>query len=183
MKNKMTKIATFGQFVNKMNESDGFGTSPFLMKKVSDLYHYFFNLDMEDDTVRGYHLIMGKYSDNETIEGPKNSYMVLTLNEISPEVIEDIAVDKEDIPQINKDKFKMGSNELSRLMEYVYKCVSNYMEVNPKVTRIYDEIQDNLQYDGKGSYMEYMKSISISQLGDSWSVQEGSDKNSIIISR
>ena len=179
----MAKIATFGQFISNMNESDGFGTSPYLMKKNSDVYHYFFDLDMEDDETKGYHLIIGKYSDHEAIEGAKNSYGVLTINEISPEIIEDIAVDKEDIPQTNKDKFKLGANELSRLMEYVYKCVSNYLEVNPKVTRIYDEMQDNLQYDGKGTYMEYMKSMSQSQLGGNWSVQEGSNKNSVIISR
>lgn len=179
----MAKIATFGQFINNMNESDGFGTSPFLMKKNSDLYHYFFNLDMENDEVRGYHLIIGKYSDHDSIEGAKNSYGVLTLNEISPEIIEDIAVDKEDIPPTDKNKFKMGSNELSRLMEYVYKCVTSYLELNPKVTRLYDEIQDNLQYEGKGTYMEYMKSMAVSQLGGNWSVQEGSNKNSVILSR
>jgi len=180
----MEKIITFGQFINNMNESDGFGTSPFLLEKVSDIYHYFFNLDQEkSEDQMGYHLIIGKYSDQEVIEGPKNSYCVLTINQISPEVIDDIAVKKEDVPQTNKEKFKMGGNDISRLMEYVFKCVTNYLEANPKVTRIYDEMQENLVLEGKGEYIEYMKSIAISQLGGNWSIQQGASKISVIISR
>jgi hypothetical protein len=131
----------------------------------------------------GFHLIVGKYSDNEVIEGPKNSYCVLTLNQIASEVIDDIAVEKEEIPQTNKEKFKMGGNEISRLMESVFKCVNSYLEANSKVIRIYDEMQDNLEFDGKGEYMEYMKSIAISQLGGNWSIQQGATQKSIIISR
>ena len=47
----------------------------------------------------------------------------------------------------------------------------------------YDEMQDNLEFSGKGEYMEYMKSIAISQLGSNWSIQSGSSKKSILISR
>jgi len=173
----MTKIVTsFDQFISGMNESDGFGTSPFLLEKSGDVYHYFFNIDQESsEDQMGFHLIVGKYSDNEVIEGPKNSYCVLTLNQIASEVIDDIAVDKE--------KFKMEGNEISRLMESIFKCVNSYLEANSKVVRIYDEMQDNLEFDGKGEYMEYMKSIAISQLGGNWSIQQGATQKSIIISR
>lgn len=109
----MNKFVTkFSDFSFQMNESDGFGTSPFLMKKQSDIYHYFFNLDKENGETEAYHLIVGKYSDREVIEGPKNSYCVLTINQISPEIVEDIAADKEDIPKMNSQKFKMDSGEL-----------------------------------------------------------------------
>ena len=181
----MAKIESFGQFINRINEADGFGTSPFLLEKVSDVYHYFFNLETLEDgeKTKGFHLMIGKYSDKSVIEGPKNSYCVLTLNEISPELIEDVAIKKEDIPQLNKAMFKMGGNEVSRLMETVFVCVNSYLELNPKITRIYDEIQDNLELEGRGEYVEYMKSVAISQIGENWSVQQGSDKKSIIISR
>jgi hypothetical protein len=59
----------------------------------------------------------------------------------------------------------------------------DYLEYNAKVSTIYDEIQDNLVFSGEGTYMEFMKSIIISYLGEDWSVQEGVDKNSILISR
>jgi hypothetical protein len=70
----MTKIVTsFDEFISGMNESDGFGTSPFLLEKSGDVYHYFFNIDQESsEDQMGFHLIVGKYSDNEVIEGPKN---------------------------------------------------------------------------------------------------------------
>jgi hypothetical protein len=108
---------------------------------------------------------------------------VLKLNEISHELIEDIAVDKEEVPLPNSMKFKAGGNEVSRIMEYASKCLNSYLESNSKVNRIYDEIQDNLEFEGKGEYIEFMKSIIISYLGENWSVQQGSTKKSVLISR
>jgi hypothetical protein len=182
-------ISTFEQFKidsmsPRLNEADGFGTSSFLLRKDSGVFNYFFNIEPEGGgDEMGYHLIVGKYSDAETIEGPKNSYCVLTLNQISHELIDDIAIDKEGIPQPNSMQFKAKGNEVSRIMEYVSKCVLNYLETNPKVTRIYDEILENLELEGSGTYIEFMKSIIISYLGEKWSVQEGSSKKSVIISR
>jgi hypothetical protein len=177
-------IETFDQFTNPVNESDGFGTSEFLMKKVGDIYHYFFSLDSEDEEYEmGYHLIIGKYSENEPIDGAKNSYCVLNINQVGHELIEDIAINKEDIPAPDSTEFILDGNELSRLMEHTFKCVLDYLSLNSKVTRIYDEIQDNLVYKGKGEYIEFMKSICLSQLGKNWSVQDGSSKKSLIISR
>jgi hypothetical protein len=80
-------------------------------------------------------------------------------------------------------KFKASGNEVSRIMEYASKCLNSYLESNPKVNRIYDEIQDNLEFEGKGEYIEFMKSIIISYLGENWSVQQGSTKKSVLISR
>ncbi len=46
-------ISTFEQFkINEMDsknlhESDGFGTSPFLLIKNGDIYNYFFNIEEE----------------------------------------------------------------------------------------------------------------------------------------
>jgi len=186
----MKVVSTFDQFTKdkrsskEIYESDGFGTSSFLLKKTGDLYNYFFNIQEEKgEAERGFHLIVGKYSNLEVIEGPKNSYCVLTINQISPEIIEDIAVDKEGVPSPNSMKFSSEGNEVSRLMEYVSKCLSNYLELNPKVNRIYDEIQENLEFKGKGEYIEFMKSIVISYLGEKWSVQQGSSKRSVLISR
>lgn len=178
-------ISNFKDFSKDLiSESDGFGTSDFLMKKVSDVYHYFFTLEDEDgENSMGYHLIIGKYSESEVIEGAKNSYCVLNINEIAPELIEDIAIDKEGIPATNDVEFRIESNELSRLMEYTFKCVSDYLTYNPKIVRIYDELQKNLDYKGKGEYVEYMKSIALSNLGSRWSVQNGISEDSIIISR
>lgn len=183
-------ISTFEQFKTNdiesrsMYESDGFGTSSFLLVKKGDLYNYFFNIEDEDGKgEKGFHFVIGKYSNSEVIDGPKNSYCVLKLNEISHELIEDIAVEKEEVPLTNAMKFKASGNEVSRIMEYASKCLNSYLESNPKVNRIYDEIQDNLEFEGKGEYIEFMKSIIISYLGENWSVQQGATKKSVLISR
>lgn len=164
-----------------VNEADGFGTSPFLLKKEKDQYNYFFNLeDKKGD--KGFHLLIGKYSEKEVISGSKNSYCVLGLYQISEDLISDIAIDKAEIPSSNNDRFKSDENETSRILECVSKCLLDYLEKNSKVSRIYDEIQETLFFKGKGSYLEYMKSVIGPVIGD-WAIQEGSDKNSVLISR
>lgn len=175
------KVKTFGDFISsKMNESDGFGTYPFLLKKEGDLFFYFFQLSLERGGQKGFMFTVGKYSKYETLEGPKNSHAVLNINEISPEIIEDIAINKEDVPEINEEKFSLDGNNLSRFMEQISKCLENYLQKNPKVTRIFDEMQDNLQIE---DYEEYFKSIVVSTLGKDWSMQQGSTKEVFIISR
>lgn len=184
MKKLISNFSEFKNGITKVHESDGFGTAPFLLKKQGDIYNYFFNIELEEsERDLGIHLIIGKYSSSETIEGPKNSYCVMTINEISHELIEDIAADAEDVPQPNDMNFSVKGNDVSRIMEYVSKCLLNYLELNSKVFRVYDEIQNNLEIKGKGEYIEFMKSVILSYLGPKWSVQEGSSKKSVIISR
>ena len=174
----MKNLKEFREFVN---ESDGFGTSAFLLKKEKDQYNYFFNLEEKKDD-KGFHMIIGKYSEKEVISGSKNSYCVLGLYRISDDLIDDIAVDKAEIPSSNNEKFKADENETSRILECVAKCLLDYLEKNSKVSRIYDEIQETLYFKGKGTYLEYMKSVIGPVIGD-WSIQDGSDKNSVLISR
>ena len=174
----MKNLKEFREFVN---ESDGFGTSPFLLKKEKDQYNYFFNLEEKKDD-KGFHMIIGKYSEKEVISGSKNSYCVLGLYRISDDLIDDIAIDKAEIPSSNNEKFKVDENETSRILECVAKCLLDYLEKNSKVSRIYDEIQETLYFKGKGTYLEYMKSVIGPVIGD-WSIQDGSDKNSVLISR
>ena len=177
---KKTTVKTFSEF---LAESDGFGTSPFLLKREKDLYNYFFYLDDAEKNSKGFRLCIGKYSDHEPISGSKNSYCVLNMNEIAPEIIQDISVEKIEIPQINSEKFDIGEEQLVRMFKIISKCLLDYLEFNPKITKMYDEIQDNLVYTGEGSYLEFMKSIFNSYIGDDWSMQEGSHKNQIFINR
>ena len=183
MKKIIKDFQTFssGMSDNKVSESDGFGTLPFLMKKESDVYHYFFNVTDDDGKERGFHLNVGKYSEYEPIDGPKNSYCVLNINEVSPTIIEDISMDIGEVPQdMNKEEIKLGDGEKSRVFESIAKCLLDYLELNPKVVRIYDELQDNIIMD---NYIDYMKSIIISFLGNEWSAQEGSSKNLVLLLR
>lgn len=179
----MNRIKNFEAFSKSMSlqEADGFGTMPFLEKKDGNVYYYFFKLDPEKgEEQKGYMVSIGKYSEYEETPGAKNSYGVINANEIGPEIIDDIAVDKKEIPNLNKTPFKLSENELSRFFEQVGKTVADYLEQNPKVVRFYDEMQDNLE---TKNYLEYLKSVLVGSLGGEWSAQEGSSPKVVLISR
>jgi hypothetical protein len=114
------------------------------------------------------------------MEGPKNSYAVLNVNEIAPEIIEDIAMGKAEIPEMSDGKFRLRDNDMSRYFEQISKAILSYLEKNPKVIRIFDEMQDHLEVE---NYGENMKSILLSFIGPEWSIQEGSHEGTFIISR
>ena len=176
------KIQNFTDFLksNKVNEGDGFGTFPFLLMKDGDIYNYQFQLELENGEQKGFMLVVGKYSKYESMEGPKNSYAVMNINEISPEVIEDIAIKKSDVPDLNDQEFSLKDNNLSRFLEQISKALTNYLEKNPKVVRIFDEMQDNMDIE---NYEDMTKSVLLSFLGPEWSMQEGSHKGTFIFSR
>jgi len=176
------RIQSFSDFTksNTVNEGDGFGTYPFLLIKEGDIYNYLFQLELENGAQKGFMLVVGKYSQYENMEGPKNSYAILNVNEVAPEIIEDIAIKKSEVPDLNNQKFSLKDNDLSRFLEQISKALLNYLEKNPKVIRIFDEMQDNADIE---NYEEMLKSVLISFLGPEWAMQEGSHKGTFIISR
>lgn len=179
----MNRLKTFEDFSRSISlqEADGFGTMPYLEKRDGNVYYYFFKLDPEKgEEQKGYMLTVGKYSQYEDTPGAKNSYSVINVNEIGAEMIDDIAVDKKEIPNLNSTTFKLSDNELSRFLEQCGKAVSDYLEQNPKVVRFYDEMQDNLE---AKNYMEYLKSVLVGSLGGEWTAQEGSNPKVVVISR
>lgn len=180
---KTEKIKNFDDFfkTHRIVEADGFGTLPYLEKKRGNVYYYFFKMDQEGGkSQKGYMLTIGKYSQHEDTPGAKNSYGVLNVNQIGTEIIDDIAIDKKEIPNLNESPFKLSDNEASRFFEQCGKAISAYLEQNPKVVRFYDEMQDNLD---SNNYLEYLKSVLVGKLGGEWAAQEGSNKKTVIISR
>jgi len=192
--NKMGKIVSdFNTFKKNRNtisfkdhnleEASGFGTSPFFKIKDDDRVHYFFIIDRDEkeDGELGIHLQIGNYSEYEAIEGPKNSYFVMGMNEMSLEKMQDLSRGTGEPPLLNKNKIEVTESEVSRIYHSISKCILDHLEDEPKVTRIYDELQDNLDFDG--DYIEYMKSIAISYLGEEWNIQQGSHENLILLAR
>jgi hypothetical protein len=102
------------------------------------------------------------------------------VNQISPEIIQDVAIGKAELPMVNEEKFTLSGNDLSRFFEQISKAILNYLEKNPKVIRIFDEMETNLDID---NYEENMRSILLSYIGPEWSIQTGSREKTYIISR
>lgn len=170
----MKNLFNYTDFLSKnLNEADGFGTMPFLLKKEGDVYYYFFQLEREKEDPEGFCLMIGKYSQYESMDGPKNSYSVLNINKIGTEVIEDIAINKGSLPEKNKVSFKLSGGELSRLFEQIGKCISSYLEKNPKIIRMVDEMNLNLDIKNYGAYSKSLLSFA---LGEDWHMQDGSTK-------
>ncbi len=159
------RIKNFQDFTKSISiqESDGFGTMPYLEKRNGNVYYYFFKLDSEKKKEqKGYMLTIGKYSQHEDTPGAKNTYAVLNINQIGTEIIDDIAVDKKEIPNLNDTVFTVTENELSRLLEQCGKAIKSLDAKN---------------------YLEYLKSIMTFNLGSEWSAQEGSNPKVVILSR
>jgi hypothetical protein len=175
-------IKTFENFIGILKEGDGFGTLPFLEKRNGNIYNYFFKVEDEVGKEHGYFLSLGKYSEYQDTPGPKNSYAVIRINEISEQIIEDIAIDKSDIPLLNREKFNVSGVLASRLIEVCAKALLDYLQKNPQVIRFFDEVQANANFTDR-DYLMDMKTTSTEFLGSEWSVQEGSNKESLIISR
>jgi hypothetical protein len=177
------RIKKFAEFTSeRIVESDGFGTLPFLEKKNGNIYSYFFKIDSDSGKQRGFFLSLGKYSEFQDTPGPKNSYSVIRINEISERIIEDLAIDKAEIPLLNKEKFSVEGNEGSRLLEVIAKALLDYLQKNPQVIRFFDEIKVNAEFPGR-DYLQDMKTTASEFLGPEWSVQEGTNSETLIISR
>lgn len=181
---KDNKILKFNDFI--LFEASGFGTAPFFKIKENDVIHYFFKIDADLEERKkeriNFHLKFGHYSKNEHIDGPKNSYMVMEINEISTEEIEDLARDLRTPTEINNIKIKLTKREISRLYKQIAKCIIDYLDGEPKISRIYDELQTNIEF-GEIDYNEYIKSIIHSYLNNTWSIQDTSNKNVKLLMR
>jgi hypothetical protein len=125
---------------------------------------------------------LGKYSELQETPGPKNSYAVIRINEIAEQIIEDLAIDKAEVPLLNKEKFSVDGNMASRLLEVVAKAILDYLQKNPSVIRFFDEIQVNAEFPDR-NYFDDMKTTATQFLGPDWKVQEGINSESLIVSR
>lgn len=179
----MPYIKKFDEFSSQsISEADGFGTLPFLEKRSGNIYNYFFKVESDLGREVGFFLSLGKYSEFQDTPGPKNSYAVIRINQVSEQIIEDLAINKADIPLLNKEKFTVDGNMAARLLEVVAKALLDYLQKNASVIRFFDEIQVNAEFPDR-NYFEDMKTTATQFLGPDWKVQEGINSESLIISR
>jgi hypothetical protein len=173
----MRHIKLFEQFLNE----DGYGRDFFVKKKDGKLSQYFFKIDGEDESL-GFVVNLGKLSRNITIESSENSYAVLSVEPISENVMDDYLVKDSDFKSREDDTFMLTKSEYMRFYKIVSECIKDYLQSNPKVSIIYDEIPLNLDMDFE-EYFDGVKSLIDEWSYGKWSSQEGAAKKTLIYSK
>jgi hypothetical protein len=173
----MKHIKLFEQFLNE----DGYGRDFFVKKKEGKLCQYFFKIEGEEEDL-GFVVNLGKLSRNITIESAENSYAVLSVEPIRESVMDDYLVKDSDFKSREDDVFILTKSELMRFYKIAGECIKDYLQSNPKVSIIYDEMPLNIDMDFE-EYMEKAKSLMDEWSYDKWSIQEGPESKIVIYSR
>jgi hypothetical protein len=147
-------------YENFLNE-DGYGRDYFIRKKDGKVYNYFFKIEGEEDEL-GFIVSLGKLSRNITIESAENSYAVISVQPMSTNIMDDYLVSDSDFRSREDESFSLSKSEFMRFYKIVGEAIKDYLQNNPKVSTIYDEIPLNLEKDLK----DYMSGAKV--LMDTW---------------
>ena len=173
----MKHIKLFEQFLNE----DGYGRDFFVKEKDGKLSRYFFKIEGEE-SILGFIIGLGKLSRNINIESAENSYAVLSAEPMNPATMDDYLVRDSDFKTRDNDKFVLTQSELMRFYNIAGEAINDYLQNNPKVTTIYDEIPLNLDIDFE-EYKDKVKSLMDSWSYGKWSLQDGPSSKTLIYSR
>lgn len=140
----MKKIYGFDQFVNEnyMNE-DGYGDLPFFYAKNGDVSNYLFKVESGENQ-RGFVVSIGKFSKFAQPSEAKSDYSVLSITEMSVDAVDQAVVDKGTF-EANNNSIEVDERELNKILEMLSKCVGDYLQKSPKVSKFYDEMQGNIK--------------------------------------
>lgn len=173
----MKHIKLFENFLNE----DGYGRDFFVKKKEGKLSQYFFKIEGEEQDF-GFVVGIGKLSRNISIESAENSYAVISVQPIKESIMDDFLVKDSDFKSREDDKFLLSKFEFMRFYNIVGECIKDYLQSNPKVSIIYDEIPLNLDMNIE-EYSDIIKSLMDEWSYNKWSSQEGATKKTLIYSR
>jgi hypothetical protein len=173
----MKHIKLYENFLNE----DGYGRDYFIKEKDGKVYRYFFKIEGEEKDL-GFILAIGKLSRNITIESAENSYAVLSIQPISIPAMDDYLVKESDFKSREDEMFELTDSELMRAYKIVGEAIKDYLENNPKVSIIYDEMPLNIEMDFD-EYKSRIKSLISSWSYEKWSLQEASANRTLMYSR
>lgn len=174
----MKHIKLFEQF---LMEEDGFGRDFFVKKKEGKVSKYFFKIEGEEESL-GFIINIGKLSRTSPIDEAENSYAVISVEPIKESVLDDYLVKETDYKSREDDEFKLNKSEFMRFYKILGETIKDYLQNNPKVSKIYDEILLNLEFQ-VSEYKDKTESLMDDWSYGKWSVQEGPDERTIIYTR
>lgn len=173
----MKHIKLYENFINE----DGYGRDFFVKKKEGKMSKYFFKIEGEDEN-RGFVVTIGKLSRDITIEDAENSYAVISVEPMKESVMDDYLVKDSDYKSREEDTFLLEDSDFMRFYDIVCECIKDYLQNNPKVSIMYDQIPLNVDMEME-EYMDKVKGMMDGWSYGKWSVQEGPEKEILIYSR
>lgn len=168
-------------FENFLMEEDGFGRDFFVKKKAGKMSQYFFKVEGEEESL-GFLVTIGKLSRNISIDSAENSYGVISVEPMKESVMDDYLVKETDFKSREDDTFPLTKSEYMRFYKIVSECIKDYLQNNPKVTKLYDEIPLNLEME-LNEYMDQVRSLMDDWSYNKWSLQEGPSEKTVIYTR
>lgn len=179
----MKFLIDFKKFSLNEDEESGYGNDYFVDKKNGKNYNYYFKVNESGDgEERGIVFKVGKFSKSEIINEAEKSYCVLSIEEMAPNDMDDYLVNDVEYESDSEKTFSLNDEEMNETFDILEKVLDNYLTRNPKVTKIYDEILENLDMDSD-EYSEYIVSFLKRWSKGRWSSQGGSNSKSIIYTK
>jgi hypothetical protein len=173
----MKHIKLYEHFLNE----DGYGRDYFVKKKEGKVYRYFFKIEGEESEL-GFLVEIGKLSRLVNIDGAENSYGVLSVQPMKVSIMDDYLVNDSDFKSREDDTFTLEKSEFMRFYKILGECIKDYLQNNPKVSIIYDQIMLNLEKETE-EYKDAVKNLMSGWSYGKWSLQDGSSPNIVMYSR
>lgn len=175
----MKHIQLFEDFI--FEDEDGYGRDFFVKKKDGKVLRYFFKMEGEEDTLC-FIINIGKSSRKITIESSENSYGVISVEPIKQSVMDDYLVNDTDYKTKTDQVFDLSNSEFMRFYRILGEAIKDYLENNPKVSMLYDEIPLNLNIEPE-EYLDKVKNLMGMWSYEKWGAQEGSSSQILIYIR
>jgi hypothetical protein len=157
---------------------DGFGKNYFYPEKREKAIYYYFKISDEDEQ-KGFILKISKNCVLATPEGSENSYACLRIEPISIATMDDHLANETDFKFREEDMIEISEGEFPRIYMIISEAIGDYIQKNPKVTTIYDEMLLNIPMDSE-EYKNDIESMMTEWSYGKWSVQRGSEEKILI---
>jgi hypothetical protein len=162
----------------ELNEDAGYGNDYFVDQKVEKSQYYFFKVGEGEDE-DGVIVKIGKFAKSAIISETEKSYGVIHIEPITPNDMDDYLVNDSEYRSREDEKFSIPEDLLGQTFSIIEKAMDNYLEKNPKVTKFYDEMLENLEMSPE-EYTTFVTSKIEEWSEGRWSVQTGATQNVLI---
>lgn len=169
----MKKLYRFGEYsrLSQLNEN-GYGKEPFYFVKDGKSYLYYFKIKGEEG-LEAYYIRINKTSDYMNISDPENRYCVVSLFKVDPDDLDDYLVRDRKSPLPATTLFDFNEYIVNEIWKTFLLVIEDYMDKNPKVTHVYDEMQKS--FVTPNGYLDLVKAIMSTDDAPRWSIQDTSE--------